>query len=190
MTIMPEWHKHLCEAVGWIQTRYHHIGRKTGAPFLAVVYPPDIEHEVFREWDAQIKSLNSEFAVKELDLLEITQTATHEIGLDTVLETFDVPAPGSNPERELANLWLTAIADEIDAAFRTMPAGKPLIVLKSLAALYPVTGPQMVMQRLWDKEQESLEGPVIFLIPGTLTEPRRYSFLNLVDEYMYRGDIL
>ena len=45
MTIMPEWHKHLCEAVGWIQTRYHHIGRKTGAPFLAVVYPPEIEQD-------------------------------------------------------------------------------------------------------------------------------------------------
>jgi hypothetical protein len=48
----------------------------------------------------------------------------------------------------------------------------------------------MLMQRLWDKEQESLEGPVVILIPGTLTEPRRYSFLNQVDEYMYRGDIL
>jgi len=71
-----------------------------------------------------------------------------------------------------------------------MHTGKPVIVLKSLAALYPVTGPQMLMQRLWDREQESLEGPVVFLIPGTLTEPRRYSFLNQEDEYMYRGDIL
>lgn len=112
MTIMPEWHKHLCEAVGWIQTRYHHIGRKTGAPFLAVVYPPDIEQEVFREWDAQIKSLNSEFMVRELDLLQITRAATNDIGLDTVLETLEDPAPGCNPEQELANLWLTKIAEE------------------------------------------------------------------------------
>ena len=190
MTIMPEWHKHLCEAVGWIQTRYHHIGRKTGAPFLAVVYPPDIEQEVFREWDAQIKSLNSEFMVRELDLLEITRAATNDIGLETVLETLEDPAPGCNPEQELANLWLTKIAEEIQRAFREMHADKPVVVLKSLAALYPVTGPQMMMQRLWDKEQESLEGPVVLLIPGTLTEPRRYSFLNQVDEYMYRGDIL
>jgi hypothetical protein len=190
MTIMPEWHTHLCEAVGWIQTRYHHIGRKTGAPFLAVVYPPDIEPEVFREWDAQIKSLNSEFLVRELDLLEITRVATNDIGLDTVLETLEDPAPGCNPEQELANLWLTKIAEEIQTTFRKMNADKPVIVLKSLAALYPVTGPQMLMQRLWDKEQESLEGPVVLLIPGTLTEPRRYSFLNQVDEYMYRGDIL
>jgi hypothetical protein len=187
---MPEWHQHLCEAVGWIQTRYQHIGRKTGAPFLAVVYPPEIEEEVFREWDAQIKCLNSEFQVKDLDLLEITRAATDDIGLDTVLETLNDPAPGSNPELELANLWLTKIAEEIENAFRGMHVEKPVVVLKSIAALYPVTGPQMVMQRLWDTEQESLEHPVVLLIPGTLTEPRRYLFLNVKDEYMYRGDIL
>jgi hypothetical protein len=190
MTIMPEWHKHLCEAVGWIQTRYHHIGRKTGAPFLAVVYPPEIEQVVFREWDAQIKCLNNEFMVRELDLLEITRAATNDIGLDIVLETLGDPAPGSNPEQELANIWLTKISEEIQQTFSEIHADKPVIVLKSMAALYPVTGPQMLMQRLWDKEQESLEGPVVLLIPGTLTEPRRYSFLNQVDEYMYRGDIL
>ncbi len=190
MTVMPEWHKHLCEAVGWLQTRYQYIGRKTGAPFLAVMYPPEIEQDVFREWDTQIKCLNNEFFVKDLDLLEITRKATNEIGLETVLETLEDPAPGSDPKQELANVWLTKIAEEIQEAFGEMHADKPVIVLKSLAALYPVTGPQMVMQRLWDKEQESLEGPVVLLIPGTLTEPRRYSFLNKVDEYMYRGDIL
>jgi hypothetical protein len=190
MTIMPEWHQHLCEAVGWVQTRYQHIGRKTGAPFLAVVYPPEIEEDVFKEWGVQIKCLNSEYMVRDLDLLEITRAATDDIGLETVLETLDDPAPGSDPEKELANIWLTKIADEIGKTFGEMHVEKPVIVLKSMAALYPVTGPQMVMQWLWDKKQDSLEGPVVLLIPGTLTEPRRYSFLNLKDEYMYRGDIL
>ncbi len=190
MTILPEWHKHLCEAVGWLQTRYQHIGRKSGAPFLAVVYPLDIEQDVFQEWDAEIKSLNSEYQVRELDILEITRAATQDIGLETVIETLEDPGPGSNPEQELANIWLTKIADEIEAAFHEMHADKPVVVLKSLAALYPVTGPQMLMQWLWDKEQESLEGPVVLLIPGSLTEPRRYLFLDRADEYMYRGDIL
>ena len=66
----------------------------------------------------------------------------------------------------------------------------PLSFLNLLQSLYPVTGPQMLMQWLWDKEQESLEGPVVLLIPGSLTEPRRYLFLDRADEYMSRGDIL
>jgi hypothetical protein len=190
MTTMPDWNKRVCEAVGWIQNRYHHIGRKTGAPFLALVYPPDLEREVLNEWDAEVKSLNKDFSVRELDVLALTHAVTLEIGLDTVLETLADPVPGSNPRQELANLWLSRISDEVSTAFQEMKNGRPVVVLRSLAALYPVTGPQMLMQRLWDKEHESLEGPVVLLIPGTLTEPRRYQFLNQVDEYMYRGDIL
>ena len=35
-----DWEWKIREAVERIKTRYDHIGRKTGAPFLALVYPP------------------------------------------------------------------------------------------------------------------------------------------------------
>lgn len=190
MTLNPEWYQHVCEAVGKIKNRYEHIGRKTGAPFLALVYPPEIEADVFREWDAQSQSLKDDFHIKNLDLLDLTQEVNADIGLETILDTIGNPSPGSNPEQELGNLWLTKIVDTVRSAFQDEKTARPVVVLKRLAALYPITGPQMVMQRLWDNSHDSLNGPVVLLIPGTLTDSRRYLFLNLVDEYMYRGDIL
>lgn len=190
MALMADWNKTLCEAVGHIQTRYIHIGRKTGAPFLAVMYPPEIEEAVFKEWAALVNSLDNDFFVKDLDVLEITQDVLREIGLDTILASVKDPEPGCNPEQDLANLWLTEISKRVREAFESQHKGRPLVVLKRLAALYPITGPQMVMQRLWDSDHEFLNGPVVILIPGTLTESRRYAFMNQVDEFMYRGDIL
>lgn len=35
------WRWAIGEAIERIHGRYQHIGRKTGAPFLALVYPPD-----------------------------------------------------------------------------------------------------------------------------------------------------
>jgi len=189
-TGMPEWNKTLCEAVGRLQIRYDQIGRKTGAPFLAIVYPLELEKQVLKEWDTLVKSLGEDFQVMTLDVFEITHTITSQIGLDTVLESMKDPEPGCDPERELGNLWLSGLQEQIESAFRSRIGKKPVIVLKHLAALYPAAGPQILMQRLWDSSQNALEGPVVLLIPGTLIEPRRYSFLNVRDEFMYRGEIL
>ncbi len=187
---MPEWNKTLCEGVGRLQTRYDQIGRKTGAPFLAIVYPLELEKQVLKEWDTLVKSLGEEYQVITLDILEITHTITSQIGMDTILESMKDPEPGCDPERELGNLWLSGLQEQIESAFRIRNVKKPVIVLKHLAALYPAAGPQILMQRLWDSSQNALEGPVVLLIPGTLIEPRRYSFLNVRDEFMYRGEIL
>jgi hypothetical protein len=65
-----------------------------------------------------------------------------------------------------------------------------VIVLQYLAALYPVTTPRALMQKMWESKNISTDYPVIFFIPGTLTQKRVYSFLNRGEELMYRGDIL
>jgi hypothetical protein len=43
------WEWKLREAVERVRTRYEHIGRKTGAPFLAIIYTPESERAVLRE---------------------------------------------------------------------------------------------------------------------------------------------
>ena len=45
-----DWQWKLREAVDTIRARYDQIGRKTGAPFLAIVYPPEAEAAVLKEW--------------------------------------------------------------------------------------------------------------------------------------------
>ena len=43
------------EAIERIRSRYEHIGRKTGAPFLAVVYPAELETAVLKEWQRHLR---------------------------------------------------------------------------------------------------------------------------------------
>ena len=45
-----DWSWKLREALERVKTRYDHIGRKTGDSFLAVIYPPEAEAAVLKEW--------------------------------------------------------------------------------------------------------------------------------------------
>jgi hypothetical protein len=186
-----DWAWKLREAVETLKTRYDHIGRKTGAPFLAVVYPPEAEAAVLKEWHTIATSLKSEFDIRTIDVLAVTRAVIDELGGQNVVEAMANPMPGANPEAELGTMWVTAVAAKVKGcATEPPPQGRVVIVLECLAALYPAAGPRDVMQKLWDQEQSFLAGPVMVLIPGTLIERKVYSFLNESDELMYRGDIL
>jgi hypothetical protein len=184
-----DWRWKLREAVESLQTRYEHIGRKTGAPFLAVVYPPDQETSVLREWRHQRASLAPEFDVRTVDALAVTQAALADLGVDNVVEALHTPMPGSDPATELGHLWVNAVSRQVREKFDA-PAGRPIVVVEGVSSLFPVAGPRDVMQQLWDSTQAALAGPVVILLPGTVLGSRTYSFLNLRHEFMYRGDLL
>ncbi|MGC1719994.1 MAG: hypothetical protein WA746_13480 [Isosphaeraceae bacterium] len=185
-----DWSWKLREAVDRIRTRYDHIGRKTGAPFLAVVYPPEAEVVVLKEWRTLVGTLGAEFDVRTIDVLDVTSSVIDELGVDNIVEVLANPMPGASPEVELGSMWASALAERVKKLADHQGQKKTVVVLERLAALYPATGPRSVMQSLWDSEQEALEGPVIVLIPGTLIEARVYLFLDQREEFMYRGDIL
>jgi hypothetical protein len=190
MTDHADWGWKLREAVERVRTRYEHIGRKTGAPFLAVVYPPAAERSVLREWRTLAATLEPEFSVHAIDLLAVTARVVAEFGARTVVQTMHDPMPGSDPESELGAMWTNAVVAAVRHAFGQRGAGRPVVVLERLAALYPASGPRAVMQSLWDGNHAALNGPVVLLIPGILVEARVYRFLGLVEEFMYRGDLL
>jgi len=190
MTDPADWSWKLQEAVDRIRTRYEHIGRKTGAPFLAVVYPPEAEAAVLKEWRTQISALGDEYDVRTIDVLDATMSVVSDLGAENIVESIHAPMPGSNPETELGNMWVDTVTEKVSENARRSEGKKVVVVLERLGALYPATGPAMVMRRLWDSQQAALEGPVIVLIPGTLVDRRVYSFVNQTDEFMYRGDIL
>jgi hypothetical protein len=190
MSGQTDWQWKLREAVETIKARYDQIGRKTGAPFLAVVYPPDAEAAVLKEWHVLVSTLQPEFEVRAVNVLDITAAAVDELGCENVVDAMASPMPGSNPETDLAILWINAVAARVRELATHSPGGRPVVVLEALAALYPVAGPRDVMQQLWDSGQCVISCPVVVLIPGTLVERKVYSFLNCRDELMYRGDIL
>ncbi|MBI4605444.1 MAG: hypothetical protein HY721_26055 [Planctomycetes bacterium] len=185
-----DWEWKLAEAIERLRSRYAHIGRKTGAPFLAIVYPPEAEAAVLREWRTRASSLTPELEVRTIDVLEVTMAVVEELGCESIVSSFKTPMPGSDPEADLGQMWAATLAARVTEATRVGGRGKVVVVLERLGALHPATTPRAVLQRLWDSEQSALEGPVVVLIPGTLKEPRVYSFLDQREELMYRGDIL
>jgi hypothetical protein len=185
-----DWSWKLREAVDRIRNSYEHIGRSTGAPFLAIVYPPDYETAVFKEWHALTGMLSADFNLVQLNILDITTKVLQDLGVANIVEAMNNPMPGSNPETELATMWLKAIVDEVKINLPTHNSKKTVIVLERLAALYPATGPRSLMQALWDTTDLALDNPVVIFIPGRLVEPRVFEFLGKTRELMYRGDIL
>jgi hypothetical protein len=185
-----DWHWKLREGIDRVKNSYEHIGRSTGAPFLAIVYPPELEIAVFKEWDALSGSFGTEFKLIHLNVLDITMKVIQELGIETIVDAIENPMPGSNPENELATMWLSAIVDEVKACIPVDRSIRTVIVLEQLAALYPATGPRSMMQALWDTADLALDNPVVIFIPGKLVEPRVYEFLGKTRELMYRGDIL
>lgn len=156
---------------------------------MAIVYPPELEVEVLREWRSLAAGLAPDFDVRTVDVLVVTQAALADLGVENVVEALGNPMPGSDPVVELGHHWVDAVARHVRERFDA-PKGRPVVSVEGIAALYPVAGPRDVMQQLWDCAQSALDGPVVVLVPGTVRGSRTYSFLDLRNEFMYRGDLL
>lgn len=104
----PQWRWKIEEAVDRLRSHYDHIGRKTGAPFLALVYPPQAEKVVLSEWHTQVEALRPGVDICHVDALDVTQQVLADMGVEAVVETLQAPMPGSNPRSELGDLWLSA----------------------------------------------------------------------------------
>ena len=185
-----DWRRKVQQAIERVRTRHQSIGRTSGAPFLAVVYPMDAEQAVLKEWRTQADALRPEIDVRPVDVLEVTERVMEELGSETILESFRAPMAGGNPERDLGECWIRAIIDEVISVLSRKGEGVPVVSLERLAALYPAAGPNELMNRIWNGAQSSLVGPVVILIPGTVLEQRKYSFLDRKEEFMYRGELL
>ncbi len=186
-----DWGWKLREAVERIRTAYAHIGRSSGAPILAIVYPPEQEIAVLKEWSTLMASLIGTFDVRTVDALDTTMLVIDEFGTEAVVSNFEDPMPGSDPQAELGRQWVNRLAAQIHTLSSHSPGLPiPLVVVQRTAALYPAATPRSVMQAVWDTEKASLDTVVVFLVPGTLVQPRVYSFVNRRQEFMYRGDVL
>lgn len=190
MNHQGNWKRKLEEASTQIKTGYAQIGRKTGVAHLAIVYPPEAETAVLKEWQSITAGLGAEFEIKIIDVLAVTMAVIKAIGCQAIIDTITQPMPGSDPESELGQMWLQSVGEKVKATTSSQVNSKLVIVLQYLAALYPATSPRALMQKMWENQQFSVDCPVIFFIPGTLTQRRVYSFVNKREELMYRGDIL
>jgi len=190
MSTSDDWRWKIDEAIEIIRLRYDHIGSKTGAPFLAIVYEPQAERQVLALWHERIGTLKPEFALEKVDFASITSGVSRELGTEAIVELMNNPMPGSDPVAELGRVWLAAVGQAVRQALANAGPGRPVAALEQLAALHPVTTPRALMQALWDGDHAGLTGPVVLLIPGRVMRAKNYLFLEEIDEFMYRGDIL
>ena len=141
MSESVDWGWKLREGVERLKTQYDQIGRKTGAPFLGIVYPPEAEAAVLKEWHIMATSLKPEFDIRTIDVLAVTRGVIDELGGQNVVEAMADPMPGANPEAELGTMWVTALAaraissKQDHAENGDVPAGRVRIGL-AVPALY------------------------------------------------------
>jgi len=79
------------EAIDRIRTRYEFIGRKKGAPFLALVYPPEVETAVLKEWRTQTEALRPKIDVRPIDAVEVPHGIIAELGAENVVASMANP---------------------------------------------------------------------------------------------------
>ena len=94
MSRAADWEWKLREATERVRTRYDHIGRKTGAPFLAIVYPPESERSVLREWHTLAATLEPEFSVRTVDVLDVTARVVDKFGAASLVDSMRDPDAG------------------------------------------------------------------------------------------------
>jgi hypothetical protein len=89
MSNLLDWRRKLLEAANLIKTGYEQIGRKTGASHLAVIYPPEAETAVFKEWQNVMAGLGTEFDISAIDVLDVTMSFVEELGCQQIVDTIN-----------------------------------------------------------------------------------------------------
>ena len=186
---MDDWRDKVHRAIERVTEQYDNIGRMTGIPVLGVIVSPDVEENVINEWRIQSNTISG-YRFEEIDVLKLTTDEVESLGVDHVVEMIENPMPGANPESELGNIWVKAILDKIFELCSERDEAERLVVyLTRLGALYPASTPRALVQSMLER-RGTLSTPIILFIPGSLTEPRAYKFLDSVEEFMYRGDLI
>ena len=187
--MIEDWRGKVHRAIERVTEQYDNIGKMTGLPVLGIIISPDMEENAVREWRIQSSTLNG-FHFEEIDVLELTTDEVERFGVDNIVNMIEKPMPGAKPESELGYIWVKTIADNIFEFISGWESEHKLVIyLTRLGALHPVSTPRDIVQYLVE-HKDSLSIPIILFIPGSLTEPRAYKFLDLVEEFMYRGDLI
>ena len=187
--LIEDWRRKVHTAIERVTKQYVNIGKMTGLPVLGIIVSPDMEENAVREWRIQSNILNG-FHFEEIDVLELTTDEVERFGVDNIVNMIEKPMLGAKPESELGNIWVKAVTNKMFELISGWESENKLVIyLTRLGALHPVSTPRALVQYLIES-RDSLSIPIILFIPGSLTEPRAYKFLDLVEEFMYRGDLI
>lgn len=194
---MSDLEKRLETLIERLHTVYDGIGHSSGRPYVYFVYPPDQERTVRRLVDENLRD-DGIIHYEHIDVLPITIESLEgqEERRRELLEDPD-PVKGDGASDSIVRLWARnlsrAIADRLSAGDWD---GRPVVVLRGLAALHPLGDPSSLMEALAEQEPRDPETdrivPLILLVPGVRPPQtsRTYLFLGREDlrREFYRGE--
>lgn len=195
---MPDIEERLHCLTERLRTAYDSIGHSSGRPYIYFVYPPAAERQMRRLADEHLRP-GGGLCFHHVDLLDVTIEAL--AGQETRRqELLSDPSRGAGAAESILRLWARtvtrAIAGSLDVCGSAAATGRPVVVLRGLAALHPLGNPTNLMEAIAEHElRDPGTGrtiPVVLLIPGQHPpgSSRTYLFLGRDDLSLqfYRGE--
>lgn len=180
-----------------LRTAYDGIGHSHGRPYIYLVYPPDQEL-VLRRLVADELRDEPTLTYYHLDVLSIVLQSTR--GQEPRREALlNDPRTSNEARRSLVRFWAKRVSQAIASSLETLPPnGRPVVVLRGLAALHPLGSPTGMMEELAEQEPRNPATgqmlPIVLLVPGIRPPQtsRRYHFLGQpqLSYEFYRGEEL
>jgi hypothetical protein len=169
--------------VSRLQTSYDGIGHSSGRPFLYFVYHPADEprvqklaYEYFRD--------QATLTFCQIDILQ-TAIASLRNQEERRMQFLNDPTRRASSTEAILKLWARRLCLEIEAAQGRIDDGKrPVVVLRNLAALYPLSNPSALLEFLAEQEPRCLSTgkivPIVLMVPGSRPPQtsRLYWFLD------------
>jgi hypothetical protein len=178
-----------------LHTVYDGIGHSHGRPYVYFVYPPEQERALYRLVDDELRS-DATLTFYHLDVLTIVMQSTsqQEQRREALLND---PNKGDSAAGSLLRVWADEVREAIANCFEAAaPAGRPVVVLRGLAALHPLGTPTGMMEALAEEEPRDPSTaqivPIVLLIPGIRPPQTSREYLFLAQERLkqtfYRGE--
>lgn len=192
---MDELTRRLEYLINRLKTAYDGIGHSTGRPYVYLVYPPDQERAMRRLADELLCDSNA-LRFHHIDLLALTvdSLAGQE---DRRQQLLGDPTKATSASESILRLWARQVSRAVQEYLSiTTTGGRPVIVLRGLAALHPLGNPTSLMEAVAESEpRDPATGqivPFVLLVPGVRPPgtSRTYLFLGREDLRLefYRGE--
>ena len=180
-----------------LRSAYDGIGHSSGRPYVYFVYAPG-EERAMRKFSDEILRSDATVGFRHIDLLPLTirSLAGQEERRQELLEG----PRGGGAAAQILGHWVRALSREITQNLASLAeldgAVRPVVVLRGMAALHPVSHPTALMELLAEQEPRSPATgrtvPIVALVPGLRPPQTSREYLFLGQERLrstfYRGE--
>ncbi len=177
-----------------LRTAYDGIGHSSGRPYVYFVYPPGEERALRKLADETLRT-DQTLRFHHLDLLPLTIASI--AGQEERRQELLAGPRGGAVAGQVLGHWVRTLGRAIDRQLAAVPDGRrPVVVLRGLAALHPISHPAAMMEALAEQEPRDAETgrtvPVVALVPGVRPPQTSREYLFLGQERLrftfYRGE--